>query len=190
MTSWQKLSWVYLPRRFVHPSPHIDDLQTNPRESATCQTIKITMLRPAGCKAFSRLWILRSKIRTRLESTSVVLSVCIYPFSAEIWYRFNLVTVGESIARAESLSGFSCSFECCRISHFGRHRVTPRGSAPTGQFNYSKVHFADSLIGACARGLWPGAASIGRIECYAKLLCVSQGQVRVLDRSYCYPPSS
>jgi hypothetical protein len=41
-------------------------------------------LRLAGSKAFSRFWILRSKIRTRLESTSVVLSVCIYRFIVTI----------------------------------------------------------------------------------------------------------
>jgi hypothetical protein len=55
--------------------------------------------------------------------------------------------------------------------------------APRVSLTYSKFHFADSLIGACARRLRPGAASIERIECDAKLLCVSPGQVQVLDRS-------
>ena len=43
--------------------------------------------------------------------------------------------------------------------------------------------FADSLIGPCARRLPPGAASIERIACDAKLPCASPGQVQVLKVS-------
>jgi len=54
---------------------------TATRESAPSQTIEMAILLLAGCRAFSRLRILRSKIRTRLKSSSVVLSARIYPLS-------------------------------------------------------------------------------------------------------------